>query len=400
MDKFKQHLDWLDSRYTHSLELLQLWCSINSFSSNVEGLDAIALALQKEFSTLGGEQKWITLPPRIDIGPGGKAKEMASVKALHITKRPNAPIRFLLAGHMDTVYSPLSSFQKVEKIDEGSWKGPGVADMKGGLIIMLNALSGLEKSPFAEKIGWELLINPDEEVGSVGSAYLFEEAAKRNHAGLIFEPSFSDGAFVSARKGSASYTIIARGKAAHSGRDFFQGKSAIYALSQFIAELEKTNHPESGFIVNVGYIEGGGPVNIVPDFALCKVNIRSTKDDKIKNFIHTLNQIATLTQQREGIKIELHQNTERLPKPLDKKTGLLFDHLKECANELKIPFQLRESGGVCDGNILSHAGLPTIDSLGAIGGQIHTHDEFILLSSLVERAKLTLLFMLTAQEKL
>jgi glutamate carboxypeptidase len=266
--------------------------------------------------------------------------------------------------------------------------------MKGGLAVMLISLLALERSPYAENIGWQVLINPDEEVGSLSSAHLFEQAAKKCQVGLIFEPAFSDGAFVSGRKGSASYTVIARGKAAHSGRDFSQGRSAIYAIAHYMNILETMNHPESGFTVNVGFIEGGGPVNIVPDFALCKVNIRSSDPDKMKGFLQVLEDIAVQCRQRDGIQIEITQDTLRLPKPFDEKTQKLFKDFEACAKNLHIPFQLRESGGVCDGNILSAAGLPTIDSLGVVGGQIHTHDEFIHLPSLIQRAQLTTQYLL------
>jgi glutamate carboxypeptidase len=399
MDQYKPYLEWIENYYPRSLKLVREWSNINSFTSNTEGLAEMARVLQRDFSPLGGEQTLIPLAPRKVLGSGGKTIEIPVGNALQIRKRPKAPIQVFLAGHMDTVYPPSSLFQRVEEINATTWKGPGVTDMKGGLVIMLTALSALENTPLADQIGWEVLINPDEEVGSVSSAYLFEQAAKRHQVGLIFEPAFSDGAFVSGRKGSATYTIIARGKAAHSGRDFSQGRSAIYALSQFMSELELTNHPESGFSVNVGFVEGGGPVNIVPDFALCKVNIRSTDSEKIQNFIHHLNRIADQCRKREGIQIEVHADTERLPKPFDKKTQILFNQFAECAGELKIAFQLRESGGVCDGNILSQSGLPTIDSLGVVGGQIHTHEEFIVLPSLVERAKLTLLFLLKQADK-
>jgi glutamate carboxypeptidase len=394
MNTYQPSLRWIEEQFQTSLSLVKSWSNINSYTENTEGLTKLLDRLQKDFSILEGEQTVIPLASRNHVGTLGKKVEIPVGKALRIKKRPEAALQVLLAGHMDTVYPPTSHFQKVTEVNTTTWKGPGVTDMKGGLAVMLMALAAFERTPEAYKIGWEIIINPDEEIGSVSSEYLFEEAAKRHYAGLIFEPAFADGAFVSARKGSANFTIVIHGVAAHSGRDFIKGKSAIYALAQFITALELANHPESGFSVNVGWIEAGGPVNIVPDLALCKVNIRSTDTEKIERFMSTLEELAVLCRLREGIEIEIIQDTMRLPKPFDLKNQQLFQQFETCAEELRIPFQLKESGGVCDGNILSHAGLPTIDSLGVVGGQIHTHDEFLILESLTQRAQLTALYLM------
>ena len=125
---------------------------------------------------------------------------------------------------MDTVYAPNHPFKRVEQLDSNLLRGPGVADMKGGLVVMLTALEALEKHSSALNIGWEVLINPDEEIGSIGSESLLIAAAKRNTLGLIFEPSFADGTLVSSRKGSGNFSVSARGRSAHAGRDFFQGR--------------------------------------------------------------------------------------------------------------------------------------------------------------------------------
>ncbi|CUI17153.1 putative carboxypeptidase G2 [Candidatus Protochlamydia naegleriophila] len=390
---FIPYLKWIDSQASYLHHLVRAWSNINTFSYNTEGLATLLSTLKRDFLGLEGNMHLISLPPRQIIGAKGELREQMLGQALRIKKRPHAPIQILLAGHMDTVYPPSSPFQIVREKDHQTWIGPGVTDMKGGLAILLVTLAALERSPYADQIGWEVLINPDEEIGSPGSAYLFEEAARRNHIGLIFEPSFPDGAFVSSRKGSATYSITVKGRSAHVGRNFSEGRHAIYALSQFIQKVELLNKPDEGVIVNVGYVEGGGPVNIVPDFAACRLNMRTSNADDILFLQRTLQDIASLCQQKEGIQLSIINETERMPKPLTQNLQVLFELYADCAHDLHIPFQLRETGGVCDGNITSGAGLPTMDSIGAVGGCIHTHEEYLFLPSLVERTKLASLFL-------
>jgi glutamate carboxypeptidase len=295
---------------------------------------------------------------------------------------------------MDTVFSPTSSFQKTKKIDKYTMQGPGITDMKGGLLVMLAALKALEQTPWARKIGWEVLINPDEEVGSTGSEHLFVQAAKRCHYGLIFEPAFPDGTVVSQRKGSANMAIVVRGRAAHAGRDFYAGRNAIAALSRFIVEAEKLCSQERGVTVNIGRIEGGGPVNIVPDLAIGHFNIRVDTSNELTRVKEKLEALAVKEGKAEGISLTLHTLAERCPKPFDEPTQTLFQKVRRCAGELDMDFSWKPSGGVCDGNILSSVGLPTIDTLGVIGGNIHTQEEYIHLDSLTERACLTALFLM------
>lgn len=347
-------------------------------------------ALMEDFKILEGEMVAVSLPPRSIIDNKGNRIEKASGRALSIRKRPKAPIQILLGGHYDTVYPPKDlpehSLLLGEKII-----GPGVADMKGGLVILLKSLEAFEKSPYAAQIGWEILINPDEEIGSPSSTPLFVQAAKRNQIGLIFEPSFSDGCFVSQRKGSANYSLIVRGRAAHSGRDFSFGRSAIYAMSAFIHQVERTQVKENAWI-NVGTVEGGVATNIVPDLSICRINVRASKVSDLLNMKKTLNSLVKECEKRDGIKMELIEDSFRAPKILDSKTQTLFDDFKQCAEELQIPFELSESGGVTDGNILANEGLPTIDSLGVVGGKLHTPEEYLDVSSLIQRTQLASLF--------
>lgn len=398
MEAYTPYLDWIDSQKNQLLQRIKQWVAVNTFSWNVNGLNQLVPQIESAFKVLGGESTYHQLPPQKSLDSQGNFQLQPLGQALVIRKRPQAPIQVLLGGHIDTVYSSTSSFQTIEEQTQEVWKGPGVADMKGGIAILLTALEALERSPFAHQIGWEVLLTPDEEIGSPGSAALYETAAARYQCGLIFEPSFSDGAFVSQRKGSVTYTVVVKGRAAHVGRDFPQGRNAVFALARFIYQLE-TLLSDQDLIVNVADIEGKGPVNIVPALAHCRVNLRSFNADILENAISQLQLFAQQSEQ-EGIEVEVIQDSFRAPKPFDPKTQLLFQAYASCAQDLNIPFQTRATGGVCDGNILAGVGLPTLDTAGVVGGALHTQDEYLFLPSLTERSKLAALFLfkLASQE--
>lgn len=387
-------LQQLEFQQTEMLDLLESWVNINSGSENLEGLAAMINALSSAFAVLDGNLRKVDLPGYQKIDSKGNINEAKVGQALVISKHPDAPIHIFLGGHMDTVYPLAHSFQKAKKIDQDLFQGPGAADMKGGLVILLKALEILEKSPLAGKIGWEVLINPDEEIGSPASESLFTEAAKRNRIGLLFEPTYPDGSIVNERKGSLNFTIIAKGKPAHAGRDFFKGRNAIIALSRFMTAAAALTNQYLGITVNVGFVEGGGPVNIVPDLAVCKLNIRVMRPQDVQLIKDSIQQIVNGCCEPDGATLTLHPQVSRPPKPFDEKNKVLFGLVKEHAASMGIQLNWQPSGGVCDGNLLAAAGLPTVDTLGVVGGNIHTSEEYMLINSLTERSKLAASFLL------
>jgi len=213
-------------------------------------------------------------------------------------------------------------------------------------------------------------------------------------AALIFEPSFSDGALVSARKGSFNFTVIARGKSAHAGRDFSSGINAASALMKCLLKIESLSNPEKGLTINIGKIEGGDAVNIVPDLAIGYCNARMSSAEDFFIFKRKLESIILEENNAGEAEICLHAKNPRMPRDFDKNHVVFFEECKQCAYQLGYDLTWRPSGGVCDGNILSNAGIPTIDTLGAIGGNIHTHHEYIELDSLLPRIKLCALLLL------
>lgn len=392
--KYSQHLDWMKSQQSEMNALLTHWANINSGSHNLVGLQKMLSALESSFSILKGNREIIGLPQGFKIDSKGQKIHFQNASALRIRKHPQAPIQVFLGGHMDTVYGPDSPFQSVTLTQENILNGPGVADMKGGLVILLKSLEALERSPFAGLIGWEVLINPDEEIGSQGSEHLFIEAATRNHLALLFEPSFPDGAVVTSRKGSANYALVVKGRSAHAGRDFHLGCNAISAVARFITSIEKLNDPLNGTTVNIGHIEGGGAINIVPDLAICRFNMRTVDKDRFDQLHNDILSLIEEGNKNDGITMTLYELASRGPKIYDEKNVILFQAIRESADELGIALEGRPSGGVCDGNIMSHEGLPTIDTLGVIGGNIHTQEEYALLDSLTDRATLVANFLM------
>ena len=198
------------------LEQVLDWSAVNSGSRNLAGLERMGELLADAFSTLPGE---LSLEPAAKvetIDPNGRTAELEHGRHLHLKVRPDAPVQLLLTGHMDTVYGVDHEFQETRWIEEGVLNGPGVADMKGGLAVMLAALKAIEHTPAAKRVGYEVVIDSDEEVGSPSSAALLIQAATSKHAALTYEPAaLPDGTLAGSRPGSGNFSFVVRGKSAH-----------------------------------------------------------------------------------------------------------------------------------------------------------------------------------------
>jgi glutamate carboxypeptidase len=391
-------LKGIEGRRKSMIDLVIRWSEINSGSYNLAGLGEMAEELKRVWSPLADNVEEIDLEGQIDLDATGNRFVHPIGKALVFSKRKNARFRILFSGHYDTVYSAESDFQKVSWLDDHTLRGPGVTDMKGGLVVMLEAVRALEASDWAEEVGWDVVLNPDEEVGSMGSAPILIERAKGCSVGLVFEPSYPDGTMVSFRKGSSNFSVIARGKSAHAGRDFHEGKNAVAAIAGFMARAHGWNWENgkaSNIVVNCARIDGGGAANVVPDMAIGRFNVRFLTDGAYESIRKKIESAFDDVEKEYGVKLEFFQQNYRSPKPFDEKTENLFNRLFKSAGAMGMEIRLKDSGGVCDGNILSQAGLPNIDTMGVRGGKIHTHEEYLLVDSLTERAKLTASFLLS-----
>ena len=382
----------VDAQHARLCGLVRAWAEINSGSLNLDGLRRCTEAVVKEFRPLGGEETWIDLPAMRVMDEDGQVVERPLGRAVRIVKRPHAQRRVLLAIHVDTVYGPDDPFQRLTLPDRNTMRGPGVVDAKGGLGVMLAALEVFERSSVAERIGWTVLINPDEELGSPGSGHLFEALAKEHDVGLLFEPALPNGDLVGARKGSGTFTAVMRGRSAHAGRDFHKGRNAIVALSEFVMRVSGLSGQE--VTVNVGRSTGGGAVNVVPDLASCQFNVRVSSAAEQRMVGQSLSELVAQFNSRDGFKLLLHGSFTAPPKGVDAPMRSLMACVDECRRELGLNTGWGPSGGTCDGNRLAAAGLVNVDSLGPRGGNLHSPDEFVLLDSLTERAKLAALLMM------
>lgn len=393
LDRFAPTLRWIDAQADAMADQVRAMARINSGSYHVAGLDACAHAIARAAGTIGDLQVE-PLAPHRQIDSAGGQIERPLGQLIRAARRPQARLQVLLCIHYDTVYDADDPFQTVTEVTPGVVRGPGVTDAKGGLVVMLTALEALERSPFAEGIGWEMIINPDEEIGSPGSAPLLAEAAARHDLGLLFEPSLPDGSLVSARKGSGNFIFVVRGKAAHAGRNPDDGRNAIHALGSVITAVAAMHRSMPGITTNVGQITGGGAVNVVPDMAIARCNIRVSSAVERQHVEAVLRCVVEQVSARDGFHAELHGDFHAPPKETDGPTLQLLSHLADCGREIGLDLAWKSTGGACDGNKLAAAGLPNVDSLGVRGGAIHSDQEYLHLDSLVERAKLSALLLM------
>jgi glutamate carboxypeptidase len=394
LKRYRPHLDWIETQSQHMIFLTEAWSRINSGSYHIEGLRRMREALADNFSWLGGSAEVIALPPITQIDEKGEEQPVPMAEALSIRKRPQAPLQLLLVGHMDTVYGPDHPFQEPRFAEENILNGPGVADLKGGLVVMLKALEALEQSPWAMNLGWQVLLNPDEEIGSIASDPLLKEAAKGKKLGLVYEPALADGSLAGARKGSGNFTMTVRGRAAHAGRNPEEGRNAIVAAAELAQEIFGLNGKRDGVTFNPGQISGGGALNTVPDLAILRFNIRTREVADEAWCLAALNAMIDRLKRREGFSGALSGHFTRSPKPMSRENQAVFDMVLACGKELGIEIGIRPSGGCCDGNNLWQHGLPNVDTLGVRGANIHSSQEIVYLDSLVERAQLSALLLM------
>ncbi len=376
------------------LRQVEAWSAINSGSRNLDGLAATAARLGDAFSALPGDLRLVSACPVEAVDAAGKTYEVPHGKNLHLAVRPDAPVQLLFTGHMDTVFAIDHPFQSLTWLEQDKvLNGPGVADMKGGIAVMLAALTAVEESPAANLVGYEVVINSDEEVGSLGSAPLIAEAARGKRAALTYEPSaLPDGTLAGARPGSGNFAFTVTGRSAHAGRNPEEGRNAIVAAADLALRLKAAVGP--GLKVNPARIDGGSPNNVVPDLAVLRVNLRpSTLDDQDRAQQLMDSSVAAVADEH-GVQIRAHGHFARPPKPMTPEAESLFNLVKQAGADLGQTIGWKSTGGVCDGNNIAACGVPVIDTMGVRGGSIHSMEEYLIVESLAERAALSALTIL------
>lgn len=379
------------------LDQVQAWAAINSGSRNLDGLETMAGLLAGAFSRLPGSLTLVDAAPVQTVRPDGQTAPLDHGRNLHLKVRPEAPLQLLLTGHYDTVFAADHPFQEVFWREDGVLGGPGVADMKSGIAIMLAALEAVEESPLAERIGYEVVLNSDEEVGSPGSAALIAQAARGKRAALTYEPSaLPDGTLAGARPGSGNFSIVVRGRSAHAGRNPEEGRNALLAAADLALRLSQARAP--GLKVNPAKIDGGGPNNVVPDHAVLRVNLRPTTPEDQDHAQRLIDATVAAVAAEHDVRIDVHGGFGRPPKPMTPEAQRLFELVRDCGRDLGQTIGWRDTGGVCDGNNIAACGVPVVDTMGARGGSIHSSEEFLIVDSLGERAALSALTILRLAE--
>ncbi|MEO6361486.1 MAG: hydrolase [Sphingomicrobium sp.] len=369
------------------------WAAINSGSENLAGLAQMATALADAFSALPGELALRDSAEHDRVTASGEIEAVAHGRNLHLKVRPDAPAQLLFTGHMDTVFAIDHPFQQVHWIGEATLGGPGVADMKGGIAVMLAALKAVEASAAATHLGYEVVINSDEEVGSPGSSALIAAAARGKTAALTYEPAaLPDGTLAGARPGSGNFSFTIRGRSAHAGRNPEDGRNAIVAAADLALRLERGK--DARLSVNPARIDGGGPNNVVPDIAVLRVNLRPATPEDQQRAQSLIDSSVSAVAAEHDVQIHVHGGFARLPKPMTPAAERLFALVKSAGADLGQSIGWQPSGGVCDGNNIAACGIPVVDTMGVRGGKIHSAEEYLIVDSLKERAALSALTIL------
>ena len=369
---------------------VERWAAINTGTGNLAGLAELAGLLAEAFGALPGVVRLVDPLPEDSIAPDGSLRTTVRGKHIHVAVRPGANRRILLTGHMDTVFPADHPFQELTEVEPGVINGPGVADMKGGIAVMLAALLAFEASDAASALGYDVLLNSDEETGSTTSAALIADLARGKIAALTYEPAaLPDGTLAGARPGSGNFSFIVTGKSAHAGRNPDDGRNALLAAADLALRLAALR--TAGLSVNPAKIDGGGPNNVVPDHAVLRVNMRPVTAALEAHARAAIADIVAELSERHDVTIQVHGGFGRPPKPIDAPAERLFGLVRDCGADLGQSIAWRASGGVCDGNNIAACGVPVVDTMGVRGGAIHSPHEYLITESLAERAALSAL---------
>jgi len=385
----KSVLNHLESQSDSMIADVRRWSAINSGSRNADGLERMRGELETAFSRLDARMEAVELQPSETVTPDGEIRPVEYTPALKVSARPDAPVRVVLTGHSDTVFAKDHSFQACRDLDDDTLNGPGVADMKGGLLVMLHGLLALERSPWAGQLGYDVLISPDEEIGSLGSGPVLAQLGAKAHIGMTYEPALADGSLAGARKGSGNFSLRVKGRAAHAGREHHLGRNAIVAGADFARAIDTLNGKREAVTINVSRIDGGGAPNVVPDIAVVRFNVRVGDEEDARWVRDGIERAVAQVNTRDGISADLHGGFTRPPKPMTPANLRMFEWTREAGLAIGLDLKWNPTGGVCEGNNLWASGCPNVDTLGVRGADIHSDREIAKISSFTEKAKLS-----------
>ncbi|MCG8532039.1 MAG: M20 family metallopeptidase [Desulfovibrionales bacterium] len=355
--------------------LLKKLVEINSYSHNKAGSNAVADVIQEECEALG-------LHTRRDVH-----ELVGDTLIVETTAHRNGQKGILLCGHMDTVFVPDSGFTAFRR-DAGKFYGPGVADMKCGLVEGVFLFKALRHLNLLDTMSIVLVCNADEEIGSPYSTDRIIAEAKKSCVAFVLESAKESGELVVGRKGRMTFELEVCGQAGHAATAPKNKPSAILELACQIQAYEALNAPEEGTSVNVGVIEGGTGVNTVAERARAVVECRYTNKECGEKVYKTIQKLVA-SPQTEGTTCTVNIIGARPSMTTSDAILGLFDLVQEAGKELGLSLTCVQCGGGSDANTISQLGIPVIDGVGPIGGNLHSEQEYLLAETFVERAALT-----------
>ena len=400
LDEIERRLrDGLQARQSQLVRELEEMVAIPSGQGHTPGLDAMRDLLVTRLEALGattevhaGDARPTWLLGASDAAPTPTA----------VCSRPmeDAGPRILVAGHLDTVHDPEDDFITLTHEADGISRGPGAADMKGGLLVAIAALEALDAEGI--ECHWTFLLNSDEETGTFCSERHLEDAARQHDVGLVIEPALPDGSLVVERMGSGQFMIEVDGLSAHVGREFERGISAVKVLAEVMTEVLELADPANGKIVNIGPLKGGGATNAVPEHAACWGNVRFADPEAQASLAAAIEAIETKWSIDEHgaplpadhlPRVTINRTFNRPAKPQTEAVTAVAMAARGVSEALGHELPFAKTGGVCDANVLQNVGLPCIDTLGIRGGNLHRRDEYVEIDSIWERAALFAILM-------
>lgn len=363
-------VQYFEDKREAMIDELKLLIKQESPSSNKAAVDALGAVLKSQFEAMGAT---VEMHPRDDVGDILLATWQANA-----TGKP-----ILIVSHMDTVWNVGTlEHMPIHMDNEGRLYGPGAVDMKGGIVVAMNAIAGLRELDALPDRPIHYMVTSDEEIGSTASRGLIEEMAKKCDLVLITEPPTKDGALKTWRKGTSRYELTIEGKASHAGNEPELGVNSIIEFAQHALEINKLNDLKNGTSVSVTMVDGGTASNVIPAKTVAQIDVRVMT-------INAFNKVHDVLMDRmsyiPGSNVTIEQKSFRPPMERD---GDAFGRVREIANNVGITVREDGAGGGSDGNFTAALGIPTIDGLGAEGTGLHATHEHVLVNSLPKKAAL------------
>lgn len=360
---------YIASRHEQFINDFQTIVNIDSSSDNKKGIEKVARFFETRFRNIGLESRVMFLGD----------EKIPCLYAEH--KNGDKPFDVMFLGHMDTVFPEGEVAKRPFSIQDGKAFGPGVCDMKGGLLVVLHAVEALKHDGVLDSLSICVAFNGDEETGSHASREWIMETAPKSLRTFVFEPCRPGYRFVMQRKGGGSFHVTVKGREAHAGADPEKGINAVVELAHQVVRINRLNENDKGTTAQVTVITGGDKVNIIPALAKASVDIRiSMQEEKsrVEDFFNTLMDHRLF----KDSDVSVQGNIDRPPMEPGEAAQKLRDLVRATGKGMGLPMEPISTGGCSDGNYTSFSGTPTIDGMGIVGANSHRPDEYAELSSI------------------